>query len=68
MGMFADCQDARNMKTIREVECPKCHVQDGIELFEKDGLTVGDSICDFCGYILPEGVNYEKYVEECKKL
>lgn len=64
MSVFADCQDARNMKTIREVECPSCHETDGIEIFEKDGLTVGESVCDFCGYIIPEGVNFEIYVEE----
>ncbi len=52
---FADCQDARNQKQIFEIDCPKCHEAGSIEVFMKDGVTVGDSECDACGYILPEG-------------
>ncbi len=63
MSMFADCQDVRNMKTIVEIDCPKCHEKDGIEVFLKDGLTVGDSNCDFCGYVIPEGSRLEDSAE-----
>ncbi|HIZ66355.1 MAG TPA: hypothetical protein H9809_10730 [Candidatus Blautia pullicola] len=63
MSMFADCQDVRNMKTIVEIDCLKCHEKDGIEVFLKDGLTVGDSICDFCGYVIPEGSRLEDSAE-----
>ena len=52
---FANCQDVRNQKQIVEIECPKCHEPGGIEVFLKDGITVGDSECDACGYVLPEG-------------
>ena len=41
---FADCQDVRGQKQIREIECPNCHEPGGIEVFLKDGLTVGDPI------------------------
>ncbi|MDO5411468.1 MAG: hypothetical protein Q4F21_13670 [Lachnospiraceae bacterium] len=64
MSMFASCHDVREMKFAREVECPKCHERYGIEIFEKDGLTVGDSECDSCGYVIPEGVNFENYVRQ----
>lgn len=57
MSIFADCQDVRNMKSIIEIECPGCHRPGGIEVFAKDGYSVGDSVCDFCGYVLPEGVH-----------
>ena len=52
---FADCQDVRNQKQIMEIECPNCHELDGIEVFLKDEVTVGESECAVCGYILPEG-------------
>ena len=52
---FADCQDVRGQKQIMEIECPNCHEPDGIEIFLKDGLTVGESKCAVCGYVLPEG-------------
>ena len=52
---FADCHDVRNQNQIMEIECPNCHEPDGIEIFLKDGITVGESECEACGYILPEG-------------
>ncbi len=57
---FADCQDIRNQKQILELDCPKCHEQDGIEVFVKDGMTIGDSECEACGYILPEGTELDE--------
>ncbi len=63
MSVFADCQDARNMQTIKEIECPRCHEPDGIEVFLKDGHTVGESICCKCKYVIPEGVHLEEYLE-----
>lgn len=59
MSIFADCQDVRNMKTIVDVDCPKCHGKDAIEVFLKDGATVGDSRCEACGYVIPENVHLE---------
>lgn len=52
---FADCQDVRNQRQIMEIDCPNCHELGGIEVFLKDGATVGESKCEACGYTLPEG-------------
>ena len=30
---FANCQDVRNQKKIRELDCPRCHEAGGIEAF-----------------------------------
>ena len=30
---FANCQDVRNQKKIRELDCPRCHELGGIEAF-----------------------------------
>ena len=40
---------------IKEMACPECGAGDGIEVFERDGLTVGDSVCCQCGFTIPEG-------------
>ena len=52
MGFFSGCMDARNMTSIEEVKCPKCSAD--IEVFVRDGKTVGDSVCDNCGYTIKE--------------
>ena len=57
---FANCQDVRNQKKIRELDCPRCHEQGGIEAFVKDGILSEDGVCDNCGYILPEGTELEE--------
>lgn len=62
MSVFADCQDVRNMKTIQEVDCPSCGAAKGIEVFLKDGYVSGDSPCDRCGYIIPDGVHLEEFL------
>lgn len=66
MIAFADCQDVRRMAVIREIDCPKCGAKDGIEVIERDGRTVGDSVCDFCGYTVPEDTVLELYLEQLK--
>ena len=43
MSFFSGCQDARNMISIVEIKCPKCGAD--IEVFVRDGKTVGDSVC-----------------------
>lgn len=63
MSIFADCQDERNKKTIMEIDCPKCQEEDALEVFIKDGVTVGESICTSCGYVIPEGVHLEQFLE-----
>ena len=62
MIQFSDCQDIRKMAVIKEIDCPQCREKDGIEVFERDGLTMGDSVCDKCGYTIPEGVILENYL------
>ena len=57
---FANCQDVRNQKKIRELDCPRCHEPGGIEAFVKDGILAEDGVCDNCGYILPEGTELEE--------
>lgn len=52
MGFFSGCMDARSMTSIKEVKCPKCSAD--IEVFVRDGKTVGDSVCDHCGYTIKE--------------
>ena len=47
---------------IKEMACPECGAGDGIEVFERDGLTVGDSVCCQCGFTIPEGVGLEECV------
>ena len=49
--ILAGCQEARNMITIEEVSCPTC--LGTIEVFGRDGLTVLESSCDVCGYVIP---------------
>ncbi len=57
---FADCQDLRNRKQIVELDCPNCHEPGEIEVFVKDRMTVGDSVCETCGYLLPEGSDLDE--------
>lgn len=63
MSVFADCQDERNKKTIMEIDCPKCQEEETLEVFIKDGVTVGESICTSCRYVIPEGVHLEQFLE-----
>ena len=66
MSIFADCQDARRMKTILEIDCPKCNAKEGIEVILQEGVVIGHSVCEDCGYVLPEGIHLAewKYREE----
>ena len=34
---------------------------------ERDNQTVGDSVCDQCGFTIPEGVELELYLDGLKK-
>ena len=55
------------IRQIKEIDCPKCGAKDGIEVFERDGQTIGDSVCDQCGFTIPEGVVPELYLEEIEQ-
>ena len=48
MGFFSGCMDARNMTSIEEVKCPKCSAR--YRSICERWKTVGDSVCDNCGY------------------
>ncbi len=63
-SILAGCHYAREMIEIEEIECPKCHKQDGMEMFVKDNITVGDSICDACGYTIDDGTRVGNKVKQ----
>ena len=52
------------MTVIKDIDCPRCGAKDGIEVFERDGQTIGDSVCEQCGFTIPEGVAPELYLKE----
>lgn len=64
MSVFAGCMDARNMVSVYEVTCPRCREESAIEVFERDGQTVGESPCDVCGFSIPEGIKLREYLEK----
>ena len=47
------------------LDCPKCGGV--IEVFIRDGQTVGESICDQCGFAIPGDVHLSLYLEEVAK-
>ena len=51
MGFFSGCMDARNMTSIEEVKCPKCSAD--IEVFVRDGKTVGESVMGIYSSLSP---------------
>ena len=61
MISFAGCWDVRNMVGIHEVDCPRCGKKEGIEVFDRDSMTISDSVCSGCGYTITEEVVFEKY-------
>ncbi len=52
------------MPVIKEIDCPKCGAKKGIEVIERENHTIGDSVCDRCGYAIPEGAVLELYLEQ----
>ena len=38
---------------------PGAGKKEGIEVFDRDNLTISDSVCSGCGYTVPEGVVLE---------
>ena len=55
------------MAVTKEIDCPGCGAKKGIEVFVRDNQTIGDSVCDQCGFTIPEGVVLELYLDELKK-
>ena len=66
MGFFSGCMDARSMTSIKEVKCPKCSAD--IEVFVRDGKTVGDSVCDNCGYMIKENLELYCVIEQLQRM
>lgn len=61
MSIAVGCENARNMITIKEIDCPSCG--DCIEVFVKDGHTTGEAVCESCGYMVPENAHLEELFE-----
>lgn len=55
------------MVGIHEIDCPRCGKKEGIEVFDRDNLTISDSVCSGCGYTVPEGVVLELYLKQFGK-
>lgn len=53
MNVLAGCHDARNMIHIKDIECSKCGRL--IEVFIKDGISIVDSKCENCDFIIEGG-------------
>lgn len=53
MSVMEGCHGAKNRVEIVEMDCPRCGGV--IELFVKEGLTVGDAKCETCGYEVSAG-------------
>ena len=56
MSVLAGCWDLRNMVGIHEIDCPRCGKKEGIEVFDRDNLTISDSVCSGCGYTVQTDV------------
>ena len=67
MSVLAGCWDLRNMVGIHEIDCPRCGKKEGIEVFDRDNLTISDSVCSGCDYTVPEGVVLELYLKQFGK-
>lgn len=68
MSVFANCQDARNMKSIIEMDCSECGEKDALEIILMDGITVGESVCGACGYVIPEGLHLNNFRKNKRSL
>ena len=62
MSIISGCQEGKVTPKLVEVKCPNCG--DVIELFVKmggslqeTGRTVGDSVCEKCGFVVQDGSN-----------
>lgn len=62
MSILTSCQDVRNNFVLKEIACPKCG--NLIELFIRDGKTVGTAKCDICGVTISDGLQVSKISRE----
>ncbi|MDD2959270.1 MAG: hypothetical protein PHE06_12350 [Lachnospiraceae bacterium] len=53
MALLDGCQEGKKTPVLKEVKCPKCGQI--IEVFEKEGKTVEETVCDACQYVVNEG-------------
>ena len=62
MSILAGCHEARNNFVLKEIACPECG--DLIELFVRDGKTIGIEKCASCDYVIGEGLSLSEIVRE----
>ncbi|MDK2943075.1 MAG: hypothetical protein PWP56_2588 [Acetobacterium sp.] len=55
MSILAGCHEARNNFVLKEIACPECG--DYIELFVRDGKTIGTEKCASCDCVIGEGLS-----------
>lgn len=53
MSVLPSCQDVRNQFVLKEITCPKCGNE--MEVFIRDGKTIGTEKCEICGCVIVEG-------------
>lgn len=62
MSILAGCHEARNNFVLTEIACPECG--DYIELFVRDGKSIGTEKCASCNYVIDEGLSPSEIVRE----
>ena len=62
MSILAGCHEARNNFVLKEIVCPECG--EYIELFVRDGKTIGIEKCANCDYVIGEGLSLSEFVRE----
>lgn len=62
MSVFISCQDVRNNFVLEEIPCPEC--DEYIELFVRDGKTIGTEKCASCHYVIREGLSLTEIIQE----
>jgi len=60
MSILAGCHEARNNFVLKEIACPEC--DEYIELFVRDGKTIGIEKCASCHYVIGEGLSLSEIV------
>ena len=58
MGIIQGTHGSGNKTEILELDCPNCG--DIIEVFVKGGSTLGEGVCEVCGYKIPAGTVIEE--------
>lgn len=62
MSILAGCHESRNNFVLTEIACPECG--DYIELFVRDGKSIGIEKCASWHYVIDEGLSLSEIVRE----